>query len=103
MIQRLAMELFRRQGIRRTIATVITQILVDENDADLAHPSKPIGPFYEAAEMKRIAEEKPHWVLREVEHGRWRRVVASPHPQRILEEEAIARLVHAGVVVVACG
>lgn len=103
MIQRLACELFRKEGIRRTAATVITQVLVDENDPDLHHPSKPIGPFYDVTEAALIRREKPHWTMREVEPGRFRRVVASPHPLRILEEEAIATLVDAGVVVIACG
>ena len=46
MIQRLACELFRREGIDRTAATVITQVLVSEGDPDMVHPSKPIGAFY---------------------------------------------------------
>ncbi len=103
MIQRLALEMFRRQNIRRTVATVITQVLVDESDPDLANPSKPIGSFYTPAERDQLALEKSHWVLREIEPNRWRRVVPSPHPQKILEEDAIARLVHDGIVVIACG
>src|ERR1700687_1677102 len=46
MIQRVACEMFRREGIRRSVATVITQVLVDSGDPDFAHPSKPIGEFY---------------------------------------------------------
>ena len=103
MIQRLACELFRREGIPRTAATVITQVLVDENDPDLIHPTKPIGQFFDRQEYLHIASERPHWTLREIEPGRWRRVVPSPRPSRVLEEEAIARLVGAGVVVIACG
>jgi carbamate kinase len=103
MIQRIACELFRRARMPRTAATIITQVLVDEHDPDLTHPSKPIGPFYDREEFRHIQSERPHWLLREIEPGRWRRVVASPRPLRILEEEAIARLVEAGVVVIACG
>ncbi|HLJ44699.1 MAG TPA: carbamate kinase [Bryobacteraceae bacterium] len=103
MIQRLALEMFRRQNIRRGVATLITQVLVDENDPDLSNPSKPIGSFYGPAEHDQIVLERPHWVLREVEPNRWRRVVASPRPVKILEKEAVARLVHDGVVVIACG
>lgn len=103
MIQRLACELFRREGIRRSAATVITQVLVDEHDPDLTHPSKPIGSFYGREEFLHVKAERPHWTLREIEPGRWRRVVASPRPVRILEEEAIRCLVEAGVVVIACG
>jgi len=103
MIQRLACEMFRRHGMDRTAATVITQVLVSENDPELSHPTKPIGSFYGCEEVERIRREKPHWNLEEMERGRWRRVVPSPRPVRILEEKAIARLVEAGVVVIACG
>jgi carbamate kinase len=103
MIQRIAFELFRREGIHRTAATVITQVLVSEGDPDMVHPSKPIGRFYTTQEMEEVRRDRPHWDLGEIEPGRWRRVVASPHPLRIMEVDAIACLLQAGVVVIACG
>ena len=103
MIQRLACELFRREGIGRSAATIITQVLVNENDPNLTHPTKPIGPFYNLEEYCHILRERPHWTMCEIEPGRWRRVVASPRPLRILESQAIAALLDAGVVVIACG
>ena len=103
MIQRVARELFHRQGIEREVVTVITQALVDKNDPDFAHPSKPVGRFYGAEEAEPIRREKPHWILREVERGRFRRVVPSPRPKEILEASAIAGLVDAGAVVIAGG
>jgi carbamate kinase len=103
MIQRIACELFRRENILRTAATVITQVLVSEADPDFGHPTKPIGSYYTRAEVDRICLERPHWKLCEIESGRWRRVVASPHPLCIMEETAIASLLDAGVVVIACG
>ncbi|MBZ5578316.1 MAG: carbamate kinase [Acidobacteriia bacterium] len=103
MIQRVALELFRREHIDRSVATIITQVLVNEGDPGMVHATKPIGPFYSAAEMEQIRRERPHWEVQEIDQGRWRRVVASPRPIRILEEDAIARLLDAGVVVVACG
>jgi len=103
MIQRIACELFRREGIDRSAATVITQVLVSEADPDMGHPTKPIGSSYTTGQIEQIRRDKPNWELREIEPGRWRRVVASPHPLRILEEQAIACLLHAGVVVIACG
>ena len=103
MIQRVACEIFRREGIARTAATVITQVLVNEGDPDMVHPSKPIGPFYSDEEAAKIREERPHWELAGLGPGKWRRVVASPRPLRILEIDAIAALVEAGVVVIACG
>ncbi len=103
MIQRLATALFRREKIRREIACVITQVLVDRNDAEFSHPTKPVGSFYSFADAERLRVEKPHWILREVEKGRYRRVVPSPHPLDVLEKDAIAGLVQTGAVVVACG
>ncbi len=103
MIQRLACEMFRREGIRRGVATIITQVLVDAGDADFGHPSKPIGGFLSAEQAERMRQERPHWSLQEVETGRFRRVVPSPRPLAILEEQAIATLVRDGVVVIACG
>src|SRR5690348_3227094 len=103
MIQRVAAELFRRERINRTVATVITQVLVSEGDPNMTLPTKPIGPFYGTEEVQQICRERPHWEMHEIEAGRWRRVVASPRPLRILEECAIRSLLSAGVVAVACG
>jgi carbamate kinase len=103
MIQRLAREMFRREGIGRGVVTVITQVLVDEGDPDFGHPSKPIGEFYSREEGERIGRERPGWLLCEVAPGRFRRVVPSPRPIAILEQEAIVELANAGVVVIACG
>jgi carbamate kinase len=103
MIQRVACEMFRRENIARGVVTLITQVLVNEGDPGMVHPSKPIGPFYGREEIERIRAERTHWDLGEMEPGRWRRLVASPRPLRILEEGAVACLLDAGIVVVACG
>jgi carbamate kinase len=103
MIQRLACEMFRREAIERSVATVITQALVDSGDPDFAHPSKPVGEFYNRDQAEQMRRTRTHWLLHEVEPGRFRRMVPSPRPIAILEREAIATLANAGVVVVACG
>jgi len=103
MIQRLACEMFRREGIRRTAATVITQVLVESADPDFEHPSKPIGEFYSRERVEELRVERPHWLMQEIEPGRFRRMVASPHPLEILEQDAIVTLASAGVAVIACG
>jgi carbamate kinase len=103
MIQRIACELFRREGIDRTAVTVITQILVNEDDPGMVHPVKPIGQIYGNAEIEQIRRDRPHWTLAEIEPGRWRRTVVSPRPLRIMEEAAIARLLDSGTLVIACG
>lgn len=103
MIQRVADEMFLHEGIRRECATVITQVVVDRNDPDFTHPSKPVGSFQTAAEREKLKVEKPHWIMKEIEPGRWRRVVPSPRPLDILEKDSIAAMLQAGVVVIACG
>lgn len=107
MIQRLAGEVLRRDsgGAHgpRNVVTLITQVIVDKKDPDFQHPSKPIGRFFSAGQIERIRREKPHWCIREIEPGRFRRVVPSPKPLDIVEKEAIAELAEAGVIVVACG
>src|ERR1700756_1233214 len=54
MIQRIAREFFRREAIRGGVATIITQVLVDAQDPDLAYPTKPIGPYYSVDEVAHI-------------------------------------------------
>jgi carbamate kinase len=103
MIQRIALELFRHEAIYRPVATLITQVLVRRDDPEFAHPSKPIGQYYTAAEADAVKQEKPGWDIQPVDRGLFRRVVPSPHPLCILESHAISALLDAGVVVIACG
>jgi len=89
------------RGIDTPVVSLITQVLVDENDPAFSHPTKPIGGFVSEAEADRFREEGGQ-VIEDAGRG-WRRVVASPWPQRIIEEESIRRLVQAGCIVVAVG
>ena len=99
--QTLANEL-RRQGIRKSIATVVSQVLVDKNDKAFSNPTKPIGSFYTEAEARKHKAESG-WVLKEDAGRGWRRVVASPQPLRIVEEDTIRLLLEQDVVVIAVG
>lgn len=93
---------FRRRGLKQSVATVVTQTLVDRDDAAFASPAKPIGEFYtrEQAE-ERMRVEK--WTMMEDAGRGWRRVVASPIPVRIIESGVIRHLVKDGYVVIAAG
>jgi carbamate kinase len=85
----------------RRCATLLTQIEVDPRDPAFAHPTKPIGPVYDAPQAQRLERERGWRIARE--GGYYRRVVASPRPQRILELPVIELLVGQGVIVICAG
>jgi carbamate kinase len=93
---------FKRRGMKKHAATVVTQVLLDRNDPAFQNPTKPIGGFMEEAEARERAE-KEGWVVVEDAGRGWRRVVASPIPQRIVELEAVRQLLDAGVVTITVG
>jgi carbamate kinase len=85
-----------------TVATVVTQTLVDRHDPSFQKPSKPIGSFMNEADAKMHRENDGWNVVEDAGRG-WRRVVASPRPKKILELEAIKQLLDAGIIVIAAG
>jgi carbamate kinase len=93
---------FYRRGIKKNVATVITQTLVDKNDAAFKKPSKPIGGFMDESEARRRESDMGWTVVEDAGRG-WRRVVASPDPKEIVEFESIKTLIDSGVVVISTG
>ena len=85
----------------RSIATVVTQVVVDGGDRAFARPTKPIGQFY-SAEAIAARRDRGWTIVEEPPHG-WRRVVPSPEPLRVVEEPAIRALVDANVIVITLG
>jgi len=102
MFQMALHNIFRDRGIDKDVVTVVTQVVVDQNDQAFQHPSKPIGPFYSEEEAKQ-RQEKEKWEIVEDAGRGWRRVVASPIPKEIVEEDAIQKLIDSGFIVVAVG
>lgn len=94
-------ELRDQLGGGREVATLLTQVVVDERDPAFARPSKPVGPVYQEAAARGLARERGWTVGPDGEH--WRRLVPSPEPQRIVEINTIRLLVDAGVVVICAG
>lgn len=94
-------ELLNR-GIQKGVATVLTQVVVDAEDPAFQNPSKPIGSFMTKEEADRMVAERGYNVIEDAGRG-YRRVVASPKPQSIVEISTVHALVDAGLVVVACG
>ena len=82
--------------------SVVTHVVVERGDEAFGNPTKPIGPFFTAAEAKTL-EAKRRWRMVSDAGRGFRRVVASPAPQAILEAQAISALIVAGYVVVAAG
>jgi carbamate kinase len=93
---------FRRRWLKKSVATVVTQALVERNDPAFQKPSKPIGQFYKKEQADdRMRVEK--WTMVEDAGRGWRRVVPSPKPVRIIEADVIRHLVESGYIVVAVG
>lgn len=92
----------RARGLPDDVAALLTHVLVDRADPAFDDPTKPIGSFLPEAEARRLAREND-WVVAEDSGRGWRRVVASPRPQRVLEQRAIRSLVDDDVLVVAGG
>jgi carbamate kinase len=93
---------FKRRGLKKDAATVVTQTVVNKDDPAFITPSKPIGTFMEEAEAK-TREANDGWTVVEDAGRGWRRVVPSPRPERIIEAAAIDTLINAGIIVVGVG
>jgi carbamate kinase len=93
---------FRRRGVRKSAATVVTQVLVDRSDPAFQKPSKPIGSFMDEPAARQHRERDGWSVVEDAGRG-WRRVVASPLPKAIIEQDAIDSLIRAGYVVICSG
>ena len=93
---------FQRRGINKQSVAVVTQTIVNRDDPAFQNPTKPIGSFMDAAMAKEKAEQEGWTVVEDAGRG-WRRVVASPIPQTIIEADSIQSLIKQGFVVVAVG
>ena len=90
------------RGIQKDVATVITQVLIDETDPAFQHPTKPIGAFYDRQTAERIAAEKGCTMAEDAGRG-YRQVVPSPKPVDVIEKNTVKALVDQGFVVIAAG
>jgi carbamate kinase len=102
MIQQCLRNELLSRGIKNPVAAVVTQVLVRKNDPAFKNPTKPIGPFYSRRKAEKYRKERRWSVADDAGRG-WRRVVPSPKPVRIIEQDAIKTLVDGGVVVIAAG
>lgn len=101
MVQQSLQNALARAGVRRNVVTMVTQVLVDPDDAEMRAPSKPIGRVMDEARA-RTMEREHGWRVGPVPGG-WRRLAPSPRPLSIVESDQVRRLVDAGTIVIAAG
>ncbi len=104
MLERMLMNILKEEGIERRVMTVITEVVVDKNDPAFQNYTKRVGKMYTREEAEKLEEEKG-WVFKESpkKKGMYRRVVPSPEPKEIINEDIIGQLVKQGNIVIAAG
>ena len=102
MIQQSLQNKLREMKKDREVVSLISQVIVDENDSSFNNPSKFIGPRFSKKESENISE-KFGWDFMEQEEGQYRRLVPSPMPNYIMHGKSIKALVERGTIVIASG
>ena len=102
MIQQALINRLRQERIHKGVVTIITQVLVDNDDPAFRDATKPVGP-YMSKEEAMVFKKKRGWLFTHIEGKGYRRLVASPTPRVIIEKDAIKRLLDWGEIVVAAG
>ena len=102
MIQQVLRNELVQEGIERDVVTLVTQVRISPDDPALGDPTKPIGPFYSAAEAEALQNENK-WRMVEDSNRGYRRVVPSPRPLEIVEESVVKKLIDAGTIVITVG
>jgi len=107
MMQQALTSEFLARDLDKIAVSLITQVIVDENDPAFKNPTKPVGKYYTAAEAKLLEKDKSWTMQYDKKRGGWRRLVPSPDPIGIVEYMPVRRLVfggeHQAEVVIACG
>ena len=100
MIQQCLSNALRKEGIKKDVVTIITQVLVDDNDPAFENPTKPIGPYFDENQALKLLRDG--YQMTKQKNG-WRIVVPSPDPKAIVEAKVIKTLLDNGVIVIAAG
>ena len=104
MIERMLRNVLKNHGISKNVITMVTMAIVDPNDQAFKNPTKGIGKIYSEQEAKKLQEEKG-WIFKPSSKsiGGWRRMVSSPQPIDIINQDIIETLVRAGNIVITAG
>lgn len=100
-IQQALQEALKKENRQVPVVTLTTQVVVNPQDPAFQEPTKPIGPFYSHAQALILEKDRGYTMMEDADRG-WRRVVASPKPQRIVELETVKRLWDS-TIVITCG
>ena len=100
MIQQCIANELQKKGIKKPVATIITQVLVDKNDPSFSQPTKPIGPYYSDKEKDQLMNDGYQFTK---QPNGWRIVVSSPDPKEIIEGDIIKTMLQDGIIVIAAG
>ena len=104
MLERILRNILKEEGIDKNIISLVTQVVVDKNDSAFQNPTKRVGKIYTKKQANKLTEKKG-WQFKKSPKAEdaWRRVVPSPKPIKIINEEIIANLVSEGNIVIASG
>src|ERR671937_345063 len=95
-------DVFYERGMERPVVALVTLARVRPDDPAFDHPTKPVGPYYDEDEARRLMDAQG-WKMAPSSQGGWRRVVPSPVPYSIVEAPVIRDMVAQGVIVIAAG
>lgn len=103
MIEQSLQNLLAKEKIKRRVVSIITQVLVEQNDPALANPTKFIGQIFTREQAEKFISEEG-WIMKPYKgEDQWRRVVGSPQPISIINSEIIKEMVNQGIIVIAAG
>jgi carbamate kinase len=100
MIQQCLSNALKKAKLNKSVVTLITQVLVDQDDSSFNNPTKPIGPFYNDEEIDEIKQQG--FCFKRFKKG-WRMIVPSPDPKSIVEGEIIKKMLMDDIIVIASG
>ncbi len=100
MIQQTLLNSLKKNNIKKDVVSVLTQVIVDEDDSSFKNPTKPIGPYYDENKVDSLEEDG--YTVKKIKDG-YRIVVPSPDPKSIVERDVIKKLLDEGVLVIAAG
>ena len=101
-LQNMLNEALAEAGIDKQVASVVTQVVVDENDSAFTNPTKPVGPFLSEAEAQSVAAETGEKFIEDAGRG-YRKVVPSPKPISIVEYPVIKAMIEQDFVTISAG